>query len=139
MITTSWQPCWVLRDMNGHPPDEEWDAHGDAPDAGDGDGDSGYTPVQLGHVCWVVSCDVCGTDLDNDGEGTVFHMSEAEIGRTIANYGWAWDDRNSALCPVDDDDHTEHPLAASMTPGPGTPGPGPDDVPLFAYPEGPRR
>ena len=60
-------------------------------------------PVQLDAPCWAVQCDgECGTVLDEEDEGYIFHHDScAEAERTAAGYHFASDDDGRVFCEED--------------------------------------
>jgi hypothetical protein len=60
-------------------------------------------PVQLPAGCWAVQCDgECGTVLDEEDEGYVFHHdSRTKAEQTAAGYDWAFDGDGRVFCEED--------------------------------------
>jgi len=59
------------------------------------------------YTCFTVTCDVCGTEHENDYSGCILHHDDPEHAAEDArDHDWAaTEDAERAVCPAEDDAH----------------------------------
>jgi hypothetical protein len=128
--------CWVLRDAQDRPWNDEHDAHYTAEDAvkrikeiaEEQAGDeipeaerANLHAVELPAPCLTLACPSCGMDAEDD-EFYLHFPTSADLDQWAEASGWRWVDGEWVCfdCPTHDDEDEEDAPAR----------PGPDDVPL---------